>query len=73
VLRHSGAKIEERRARPGRGDDHRILPHVRRFRVRFLDAETLIRATPEFFEYPMCDRDPLPRWTRGRVTSPTEI
>ena len=26
------------------------------------------RATPQAFEYPMCDRDPLPRWTFDRVT-----
>ena len=34
----------------------------------FLDVAALVRATPEFWEYPMCDRDPLPFWTRGRVT-----
>jgi 2-polyprenyl-6-methoxyphenol hydroxylase-like FAD-dependent oxidoreductase len=45
-----------------------ILPNVRRFRLPFLDLEALIRATPEFYEYPMCDRDPLPWWTQGRVT-----
>jgi 2-polyprenyl-6-methoxyphenol hydroxylase-like FAD-dependent oxidoreductase len=28
----------------------------------------LICATAEIFEYPMCDRDPLPRWSFGRVT-----
>ena len=28
----------------------------------------LIAATPEVYEYPMCDRDPLPRWSHGRVT-----
>ena len=28
----------------------------------------MIAATPEIFEYPMCDRDPLPWWTHGRVT-----
>ncbi len=28
----------------------------------------LIEATNEFWEYPMCDRDPLPRWSHGRVT-----
>jgi 5-methylphenazine-1-carboxylate 1-monooxygenase len=27
-----------------------------------------VRATPECFEFPMCDRDPLPHWTEGRVT-----
>jgi 2-polyprenyl-6-methoxyphenol hydroxylase-like FAD-dependent oxidoreductase len=25
-------------------------------------------APPEFYEYPTCDRDPLPYWTNGRVT-----
>jgi hypothetical protein len=24
--------------------------------------------TPVFYEYPLCDRDPLPRWTQGRAT-----
>ena len=28
----------------------------------------MIQATREIFEYPMCDRDPLPWWTLGRVT-----
>jgi 2-polyprenyl-6-methoxyphenol hydroxylase-like FAD-dependent oxidoreductase len=27
-----------------------------------------VRATPEFWEYPCCDRDPLPHWSNGRVT-----
>jgi len=53
-------------SRPGALED--VLPHVQRFRVRGLDVEAMIRATPEFFEYPMCDRDPLPFWTQGRVT-----
>jgi 2-polyprenyl-6-methoxyphenol hydroxylase-like FAD-dependent oxidoreductase len=45
-----------------------LLPNVRRFRLPFLDLEALVRATPEFYEYPMCDRDPLPWWTLGLVT-----
>jgi 2-polyprenyl-6-methoxyphenol hydroxylase-like FAD-dependent oxidoreductase len=53
-------------SRVGHLDD--ILPTVRRFSIPFLDAEALVRATPEFYEYPMCDRDPLPWWTQGRVT-----
>ena len=32
------------------------------------DLWALIEATPEFWEYPLCDRDPLPYWTSGRVT-----
>lgn len=53
-------------SRPGRLED--ALPHARRFRLPFLDVEAMVRATPEFYEYPMCDRDPLPWWTRDRVT-----
>ena len=44
------------------------MPHVQRFRIPFVDARALIEATNEFWEYPMCDRDPLPRWSHGRVT-----
>ena len=44
---------------PGRMQD--LMPHLRRFRVPVIDAEHLIEATGDFWEYPMCDRDPLPR------------
>ena len=44
------------------------MPHVQRFRIPYVDAQALIEATNEFWEYPMCDRDPLPRWSFGRVT-----
>src|SRR5581483_9981003 len=50
----------------GRFED--LMPHVQRFRIPYVDAKALIEATPEFWEYPMCDRDPLPRWSHGRVT-----
>ena len=54
-------------SRPGRLDE--LLPFVEgTFKVRELDHVALIRQTPEFYEYPMCDRDPLPRWSHGRVT-----
>jgi 2-polyprenyl-6-methoxyphenol hydroxylase-like FAD-dependent oxidoreductase len=53
-------------SRPGRFED--LMPHVQRFRIPFVDAKALIEATPEFWEFPMCDRDPLPRWSHGRVT-----
>ena len=46
----------------------RVLPHARRFAMPDLDIEALVRATPAIYEYPMADRDPLPRWTHGRVT-----
>lgn len=45
-----------------------VLPHALRFRVPDFDIEGMVRATADIFEYPMADRDPLPRWTFGRVT-----
>jgi 5-methylphenazine-1-carboxylate 1-monooxygenase len=53
-------------SRPGRFED--LMPHLRRFRIPYVDAKALIEATSEFWEYPMCDRDPLPRWSHGRIT-----
>lgn len=46
-----------------------LLPFVEgRFSLSEIDPLALIRATPEFYEYPMCDREPLPRWSHERVT-----
>jgi 2-polyprenyl-6-methoxyphenol hydroxylase-like FAD-dependent oxidoreductase len=44
------------------------MPHVARFSVPHVDVPSLISATGEFYEYPTCDRDPLPCWSSGRVT-----
>jgi 5-methylphenazine-1-carboxylate 1-monooxygenase len=53
-------------SRPGRLDE--VLPHVRRFAIGEVDVMALIQSTPVFWEYPVCDRDPLPAWSHGRVT-----
>jgi 2-polyprenyl-6-methoxyphenol hydroxylase-like FAD-dependent oxidoreductase len=53
-------------SRPGQLEE--VLQFARRLRLPFLDIEALIRATPQYFEYPQCDRDPLPWWSRGRIT-----
>ena len=45
-----------------------VLPHIRRFKVKGIDLEKLVHASDKIFEYPMADRDPLPRWTFGHVT-----
>ncbi|MEK9719757.1 MAG: FAD-dependent monooxygenase, partial [Quisquiliibacterium sp.] len=34
----------------------------------WLDVPALFRGAQHYFEFPMVDRDPLPRWTHGRVT-----
>jgi 2-polyprenyl-6-methoxyphenol hydroxylase-like FAD-dependent oxidoreductase len=57
---------KEEWSHPGRFED--LMPHVQRFSIPFVDAKALIESTPEFWEFPMCDRDPLPRWSHGRVT-----
>ncbi|QDL93954.1 flavin-dependent oxidoreductase (plasmid) [Paroceanicella profunda] len=53
-------------SRPARLEQ--VLPYAKRFSVPGFDIEGLVRASPQIFEYPMADRDPLPRWTFGRVT-----
>jgi 2-polyprenyl-6-methoxyphenol hydroxylase-like FAD-dependent oxidoreductase len=51
------------------GDLDELLAHIRGvFHLEVLDAEELIRSTETFYEYPMCDRDPLKQWSHGRVT-----
>ena len=53
--------------RAGELDD--VLPFVRdRFRLGFIDPARLIAATETVYEFPCCDRDPLTRWSFGRVT-----
>jgi 2-polyprenyl-6-methoxyphenol hydroxylase-like FAD-dependent oxidoreductase len=54
-------------SRPGRLEE--ALPFVRdTFRLDFVDPVALIEATGDFYEFPCCDRDPLPRWSFGRAT-----
>ncbi|KRQ11474.1 salicylate 1-monooxygenase [Bradyrhizobium pachyrhizi] len=50
----------------GRRDE--MMPYVTGFTIPQVDFTGLINATPEFWEYPCCDRDPLPYWSSGRVT-----
>jgi 2-polyprenyl-6-methoxyphenol hydroxylase-like FAD-dependent oxidoreductase len=45
-----------------------LTAHVGRFRMTAVDHAALVAATEECFEFPMCDRDPLPYWSQGRVT-----
>ncbi|MDN5919271.1 MAG: flavin-dependent oxidoreductase [Pseudonocardia sp.] len=44
------------------------LQHAERFHVPGIDHAALVAATEEILEFPMCDRDPLPSWSHGRVT-----
>ena len=45
-----------------------MLPHFARWRFDWFDVPALMRRSPIFYEYPMCDREPLDRWSFERVT-----
>ena len=52
--------------KPGRLED--FFPRYADWTFDWLDAAAMIRNADAILEYPMVDRDPLPRWTFGRVT-----
>ena len=52
-----------------RGDVDEVLTHYRGWHFHdWLAVEDMIRRAERVWEYAMVDRDPLPRWTDGRVT-----
>jgi 2-polyprenyl-6-methoxyphenol hydroxylase-like FAD-dependent oxidoreductase len=69
MVKVSDANVPPRKedwSNPGSMED--LMPHLRRFKVPQVDVMHLVEATGEFWEFPCCDRDPLPRWSHGRVT-----
>jgi 5-methylphenazine-1-carboxylate 1-monooxygenase len=52
--------------RPGKLQD--FLPRFENWRFGWLDVPAVIKAAHAIYEFPMVDRDPLPRWSHGRVT-----
>jgi 2-polyprenyl-6-methoxyphenol hydroxylase-like FAD-dependent oxidoreductase len=53
-------------SRPGKLRE--FLPAFEAWRFDWLDVPSVIRGAPRCFEYPMVDRDPVERWSFGRVT-----
>jgi len=51
---------------PGRLED--FVHHFEGWRFDWLDCEALIKNADSILSYPMADRDPVDRWTFGRVT-----
>ncbi|ANO52139.1 flavin-dependent oxidoreductase [Woeseia oceani] len=45
-----------------------FLPAFEHWQFDWLDVPALIRGVDKVYEYPMVDRDPVDRWTDGRVT-----
>jgi 5-methylphenazine-1-carboxylate 1-monooxygenase len=52
----------------GRGRLSDMMPAFAGLTFDWLDISGMIESTEEILEYPMVDRDPLPRWTFGRIT-----
>jgi len=50
------------------GDPNDILPKFAGWNFGWLDVPEIIRTASAIFEFPMVDRDPLPRWSHDRVT-----
>jgi 2-polyprenyl-6-methoxyphenol hydroxylase-like FAD-dependent oxidoreductase len=68
-------RIAEEGAEPPRREDwsrealrEDLAPVLKDFVVPEADIEALVAATPVFWEFPMCDREPLPHWSRDRTT-----
>jgi 2-polyprenyl-6-methoxyphenol hydroxylase-like FAD-dependent oxidoreductase len=51
-----------------RVERERVLAAFGTWRFPWLDIPELIRRTPEVFEFPLVDRDPVEAWSFGRVT-----
>jgi 2-polyprenyl-6-methoxyphenol hydroxylase-like FAD-dependent oxidoreductase len=51
-----------------RADKASFAPLFRSWRFDWLDVPALIDGAVEVFEYPLVDRDPLPRWSFGRIS-----
>jgi 2-polyprenyl-6-methoxyphenol hydroxylase-like FAD-dependent oxidoreductase len=52
--------------KPGRLED--FLPVYKDWVFDWIDVPAMMRAADSIHSYPMVDRDPLPRWSFGRVT-----
>ncbi|MBM3535751.1 MAG: flavin-dependent oxidoreductase [Alphaproteobacteria bacterium] len=50
------------------GDLGEFLPDFVPWRFPWLDVPALIESAAAVYEYPMVDREPLPRWNFGRMT-----
>ncbi len=64
-IRQSGEPMNDWN-KPGRLED--LLPIYKDWRFDWLDVAQMISGADQILEYPMVDKDPVERWTFGRVT-----
>jgi 2-polyprenyl-6-methoxyphenol hydroxylase-like FAD-dependent oxidoreductase len=67
-IRYDTTELQEREDWSRRGKLEDFLPAFESWKFGWLDVSALIERATEIWVYPMIDRDPLPRWTHGRVT-----
>ena len=67
-LRVGGDKAPIPRDWNRRADKEQFAPAFRDWRFDWLDVPALIAGAETVYEFPMVDRDPVPRWSHGRVT-----
>lgn len=67
-LKYRDRRLMEREDWNRQGSLPDFLPKFESWNFGWLDAPGLIRSAGRCYEFPMVDRDPLPRWTHGRVT-----
>jgi 2-polyprenyl-6-methoxyphenol hydroxylase-like FAD-dependent oxidoreductase len=72
VLMNWVAEIETPTHHPNdwarRGELADFLPAFAEWRFDWCDVPAMIEAADQVLEYPMVDKDPLPRWSHGRAT-----
>jgi 2-polyprenyl-6-methoxyphenol hydroxylase-like FAD-dependent oxidoreductase len=67
-------RVGEAGAPPSREDWNKagliedLMPTFGQWQFEFLDVPEVIRSANAIYEFPMVDRDPLPRWSFERVT-----
>ena len=67
-LRQDGKQLLRREDWNKPGELAEFLPRFEGWRFPFLDVPGIMRAASSIYEFPMVDRDPLPRWSHGRVS-----
>ena len=67
-LRVGGAEAPIPRDWNRRADKEHFAPAFKGWRFDWLDVPALIEGAETVYEFPMVDRDPVPRWSHGRVT-----
>lgn len=67
-LRVGGGEAPVPRDWNRRADKEQFAPAFKNWRFDWLDVPALIDGAEAVYEFPMVDRDPVPRWSHGRVT-----